>query len=411
MPGFGSADAAGPLAAGAPRTLTRNLEPVILTGESLPSFAGTPVGQLFVYAFDGKNWRQIPAQVDEVNTSTGSFVAQEDGLLDSNDQIAFMASDTGRQAPSGTDLTVQLPINPIWYEIKVTDPISATNGWVYIVSSQQLTSTNTTDYVDFDNTTGRMIGQNYVLGLTNHPWADYLTLGGSSVDILDRNKLRIACAVPFICPLTEESGNLTIPHALIKDGNVRIIVRDGRVIGYGSMVSWSTVTPLTSLLAGDIRVSFDFSAEASGNTLYNAAVPAGVTIDGANDIMSTTPASPWFQVTTITGTVVQVADLGLLGGTPTLSNFYEDSAVSDPADTGDKLHYGEVGIVAQYPPLGFPATLTYNFNLYMLPGKQANVGATYQKFHDHALATTVIRFGEVAGTANYMPMIMAPGTE
>ena len=58
-----SATADGPLAA---RTLDRDADAVIVTGARLPGFAGAPLNQLFVYAYRGGQWQQIPWQFDEV---------------------------------------------------------------------------------------------------------------------------------------------------------------------------------------------------------------------------------------------------------------------------------------------------------------------------------------------------------
>ena len=131
-------------------TLERNLEPVVITGRLVNGLTGFPVDQLLVYAYSGSEWTQIPFQVDEV-TATGAHTSAEDGLLDANDEIVFMAKDLGGQTPLTPSLTVKLPISTGWYGIEVTDPISpAQRGWAYLVRSRVLTPTFSADYVDFD---------------------------------------------------------------------------------------------------------------------------------------------------------------------------------------------------------------------------------------------------------------------
>ncbi len=397
-PGPGKVEAAGPSEAGAQKTLTRSLEPVILKGASLTSFTKAPVDELFIYAFDGAQWQQIPAQVDEVDSDTGKYVATEDGLFDADDEIVFMAADTGDEAPTGTVLSDELPINSAWYEVRVTDPVNNThNGWVYIVRSSTLTATNPTDYVNFNDATSRVTGKTYTLGFaTPHPWADYLSLGTGSVDILDRNKVRVGA-------LTEETGNLSVLNAPIKDGKVRIIIRDGRVLGYGSMISWSTPIPL--FFATDVRISFDFSAQANGGKLYNAAVPAGVTVDGTDDAMPDTPASPWFQLSTAGGTLIQVVDQSVFGSTATLSNYYDDTLTANAGDTGDGVRYGETGLRAQYAFLSSPSSITYNFSLYTFADSQANIGATYEEYYRRPLITEATRLSSGPTGGLYLPLL------
>jgi len=175
------------------KTLDRDLEPVIVTGAAISAFAGVPVNQLFVYTYADGNWEQIPAQVDEV-TARGAYTEAEDGLLDANDEVVFMAMDLGDQAVGMVPTADGQPISALWYEIEVTDPISPTRkGWAYLVHSSVLTPTFTADYVSFDPIQLRINGMNYHLGFAaSRPWVEYLSLGDSETDILDRTpKLRL----------------------------------------------------------------------------------------------------------------------------------------------------------------------------------------------------------------------------
>ena len=82
-------------ALGQTNTLTRDLEPVVLQASSFSGFAGAPLGELFLYAYDAAEaaWQQIPFQIDEIGISgnnSGYFIP-DDGLLDDDDELAFMA--------------------------------------------------------------------------------------------------------------------------------------------------------------------------------------------------------------------------------------------------------------------------------------------------------------------------------
>ena len=68
--------------------------PAIVSGSQLPAFAGVVLDELFVYAYDGTTWSEVPFQIDEVDAS-GEFTTTEDALLDGNDELVFMVADAG----------------------------------------------------------------------------------------------------------------------------------------------------------------------------------------------------------------------------------------------------------------------------------------------------------------------------
>ena len=370
------------------KTLDRDLEPVLITGKTVSALVGFPVDQLFVYAYSGGTWEQIPAQVDEV-TAAGTYTATEDGRLDGNDEIVFMAKDLGDQAPADTPITANLSISSGWYEIEVTDPISPTKkGWAYLVHSKVLTPSAAADYVEFVPGFHRINAADYSLGFgVTHVRMDFMTLGGSGVEILDRTKMRLDCAVPVICPITE--GNIPpLPDNLIKDGPVRVIARGGQLLAYGSMVRWPSPFSLPEFLSGNLRFSTDLNQAATGAIHYSAVVPGGVTVDGITDTVPATPRSSWWQLSTVSGTLIHVADTTSIGGTQT--NYYVDNSKWDGADTGDRRHYGDTGVSIENPNLSF----TYTVTIYFLRGSHPNVGATYEAFSTHPLSVTAVLYGD-----------------
>jgi hypothetical protein len=373
----------------ATNSLNRDIEPVIVKGAQFNNYLNRPVEDLFLYALDNETWTQIPVQVDEV-ASSGAYVGVDDEVLGSNDEIVFMAKDTGDQVITDS-VPPGLPSDlGVWYEIAVTNPLSPTEqGWAYLVYSTEASQTFNADYVSFDSAQHRVVAESYSLGYaTPRPWADYLTLGTSNVDILDRNKLRLFCLQIFVCPIKEESSIIPVPDALIKDGPVRTIVRSGRVLGYASMLSWSATITIPAQLAGDVRLSLDFAPAAAGSTFYNAAVPAGVTVDGAVDAVPDQPFSPWVQLSTDNGTLIQVADTSQLGSS--LANYYSDQATFDITDTGDRLRYGEAGTIIANPPNVF----RYDFSIFALADRQPNRGAEYASYFRRPLTTATVKIGE-----------------
>lgn len=381
-------------------SLERPLEPVIVPGSAVAALTNTPTDELFVYVYQTSNWIQIPFQIDEIGAN-GRYTTTEDSLFDTNDEIVMMAPDLGGQPPAQEFITAALPIGSMWYELEVIDPLDTTQkGWAYLVQSSILDSTFVTDYVHFDLTNHRLTGSGYSLGFdTPNLWADYLSLGTSSVDILDRSKFRLFCSIPLLCPVTEEDLPIMLPDDLIKDGPVRVIVRNGRVLGYDSMVSWTTGITIPQAFYGDVRFSLDFDAAATGATLYNATTPGGVTIDGIADTVPAQPVSTWLQYSSNDGTMIQVADLSQPGGL--LSNYYEDDNSFNMADTGDQMRYGEAGTYIASPD----TFILYQFNLYFISGNQPNLGDEFEMYFQQPLQTNPTLFAIEQPTI-YLPFVL-----
>ncbi|MCZ6817928.1 MAG: hypothetical protein O7G31_00365, partial [Calditrichaeota bacterium] len=152
---------------GQTNTLTRDLEPVFLQGSSFFGFAGAPLGELFLYAYDSAEtaWRQIPFQIDEIGISgnkSGYFIP-DDGLLDDNDELAFMARDADDRAPnswipdSGSQAFDR-------YEIEVSNPLDlGEKGWVYLYRSASLAvDDDLVDYIDWHASATGNAGQDTV---------------------------------------------------------------------------------------------------------------------------------------------------------------------------------------------------------------------------------------------------------
>ena len=367
--------------------ITRGIEPVVLKGAALPRLLGLPVNQLFVYAYEDESLHQVPYQVDEV-TRLGAYTAVGDGIFDGQDELVFMAQDVGAQSPDASDFET-LPIGPLWYAIEVTDPISPTqHGWAYVVQSAVLTPTATTRYVNWQAEAGHIQGQTYEVGFPGlSPWLDYLALGDGP-NILDRTKSYLDCSGSPYCPITEEKLP-PMSNRLVKNGPVRVIVRDGGLIGYGSLLTWRQPYQISAQLVSPLRSPQTFRSAATGAIFYNALVTDGITIDGVADSVASQPASPWWQISADSGSLVWVTDLAAMGATP--SNYYRDSAVKDWADTGDRLHYGDTGYLIAEPSLSFD----YRYTIFALPENQPNAGTAYAAFLAHPLAVkATLRGGE-----------------
>jgi pimeloyl-ACP methyl ester carboxylesterase len=360
----------------------RSLEPIIIHGNAAPQMTGMPVHELFVYAYLSGNWRQIPFQIDEV-TEDGDYTAAADSIFDENDEVVFMAKDLGMQAPEGDGLDTGSPTLTGSYEIEVSDPNTPTiKGWAYLVYSTTLEPQLSTDLVSFASLLRRINGQTYSLALPSSTFrTTYLTLGDGQ-NILDRTKFHLDCQDRPQCPITEANMDSADAYQIVKDGPIRVLDAQRRIAAYGSMVTWTMSYTAPAGLEGNVRISTDFAQAATNSTFYNAAVPEGVTVDGVPDNVPDQPISSWWQLSTATGTLIQLSDLASFGGS--VDNYYVDDDSFDLSDTGDHRHYGDAGVFIANPG----PTVEYKVTLVMLPDTQPNVGATYARFVESPLIVT-----------------------
>lgn len=392
----------------------RSLEPVIIKGNSLHGFLGTPLQQIFVYSYSNGNWHQVPSQIDEI--SQGSYVSTDDGLLSNDDEVVLMAGDLGEKYSGSLIISGSLLIEPQWYEVEVTDPTTNERGWAYLFQSKTLSQTNTTDYADFDLTMQRIIAKDYEIGLAaSHAGIDYLTLNGGD-DILDRFKLRASVRFGLLefPPISE--NDLGNPEAnLIKDGPIRVLFnqiaeRDVTIgistnevsvkntyLAYAGMMQTSAASSFTLTQSGvsleSVRTSFDLNKNASGSKFYNGNTDVtGVTIDGIADSVNTTPASPWSQISHSSGRMIQITDASLVGGTQT--NYYCDDAgaTTEECDastkTGDDVSYGDFGYSISGDINRF-SVVTNTLFILSAADVTENVGELYNSYIEHPLIITL----------------------
>ncbi len=373
-----------------------DLVPVSLGGAALTNLIGLPVDQIFGYSYVEGNWKSIPLQIDEV-TIDGNYTSQEDGLLDANDELVFMAGDFGNQAPVTAQILTDLPISDGWYSVHVSDPADPTlNGWIYIVHSGTLAPA-LADYVSYDAVKRTVSGKGYAFGLAENGWPNSLVLGDGE-NILDRFKFRLDCSVASVCPITEEA----LPAAtvgFVKEGGVRAILRSGAMFAYHSQITWSNTISVSALLRGDVRVSTDFTIGASGATFYNENLPGGISIDGIADPVAASPYSPWWQISTENGAIIQIA--GTEGSSAALTNYYQDDFVTDSTDTGDQVKFGDSGLLIQKPANSFD--LQYSF--YVAPGVQPNLGDMVAAAWQRKLITETSFYTRSSFTSLHLPVV------
>ena len=379
------------------QTWTRTLEPLIVSGSELPLFNGVALADLFVYAYDGSTWTVVPFQFDEVGLED-SFVPFEDGLLDADDQLVFMAADLGDKAEPYEWLANADSQSHSRYEIHVTNPLSAAQeGWVYVYHSTTLAPTFA-PYVTWDGASNTIMASTYVIGLAPgaHLGMDSLRLNGHAEDVLDRSKLRLSgdCLTEDgweHFDLTEDSEELIdswespdIPGP-VRAGGGKL---NNQSWYYASLYEEHTRfrevrnNQCERLRYDLLRISEDWRNPAASGMApmhyFDSNTPLGVMIDGVYDQISTS-LPEWRQVNGVLGSVMEVVDIDAADSE--VSNYYLDLNQEDPDDTGDQRSFGDAGFRVVSPPDTTWISITH----YVLDPLLINVGELYRQYYDNPL--------------------------
>ncbi|MCA9938680.1 MAG: hypothetical protein KC418_08560 [Anaerolineales bacterium] len=410
---------------------TRADEPIVVTGADLPQLTGSPIDELGLYALQSGIWVPIPFQVDEVNI-TGTYVIEEDGLLDENDELVFLADDTGAEASN--DQWVG-DLGSLLYprvSIQATDPLYVgEEGWVYLYRSSTLAK-STVSYISWDADTETIAATNYSASFdqTNFIGLSTLSINGSG-DILDRQKVRVD--VTPLGMITEDDlamflSQLGLPSTLTVAALGPIRAATGNLavgIGfafYGSRIDLDLTFPLsdTVIVTNNVQLPLQFQSAFTSldllnptqtgmapATYYDPNVPAGVAIDGAADSV---PVSPWHNYSVVSGQVGTIVDVMEVDrGQGHIRNYYIDNSTIDDADTGDRKSFGNAGIGIERSNANTEiGMIQINQRFYILTGPQGNVGPDYVTRTDNPFTTTTV--GEVNPDANFifLPVNLRP---
>lgn len=361
-----------------PSTLGRAEDPIIITGDHFPALAGQPITSVVLSAYDGADWNPIPFQIDERDAD--GVYGPEDGLIDANDELVFMADDAGSWAsitewPAGATTR---------HEIAAADPLNPTHqGWAYLYPVGSLPP-SLTSYFDWSFADQRAFGAAYTMTLGSGKSPAFLgiadlEINGRPVDILDRQKLRARLGLLFINEETIVSLGIIDPEIdLASLGPVRGVSNNGLLdlAFYRSRIDFGATLD-TSELGGlsNLRTSLDHLLPGgTGLTTYCNSNDVCKPIDGVPDTVGSTPVIDWFEASgpTVGGYVLTIPIFNI--GAGAAENYYKDDSALDPLDTGDKFHYGDAGVSAADPS----DVITFLLSAYVVPpGTAPNVGDEY----------------------------------
>ncbi|MCA9734301.1 MAG: T9SS type A sorting domain-containing protein [Deferribacteres bacterium] len=452
-----------PLFAGNNFSTIRKYQPVVIKGENITELLGSKPNQLFGYAYDAasNSWRQIPFQVDErrrVDTTVpgpfwqdgdvggamvdvppslakgnpeetmathpaedllyvgegngiyGSLQAEDsDKSFDQDDEICFMVEDAGDKAPGPEDSWVA-DTEAKRVEVKVTDPLDNSTGYVYIYVSSKLSfkGQNSVSYalVPPDVEHAADIESDYYIMHYSRRWVlDEVrvksALGGKGVDLIDQIKFRAYALTPQneteefwsdgpgVCGFSSGKGcSKYVGH---KTGPVRAIrqiqgaasgpTTSYQAIFYNKMLSMQINYRVHSL--PNLWYYMDYSPSVS-NIMYYDANNSSVKIDGKQDNVSQGKPSTWSQVSSDEGSLVMWADVHefAAAGTNVIEPYYLDNSGFNDQTGDDGKAYGNHGLhFEDIPDHDNKVAIVSFLNFYILPPGAADQGSEFEKYN------------------------------
>jgi hypothetical protein len=399
---------------------------VVLTGSEVPALAGVAPGSIVAFRWNSelRRWEQVPVQVDERHleyltklrngsgTTGPKALAYSDpganagadpvGTFDADDEIAFMAADTGGPVPRGTGYPDGVIASP-GAAVTVTDPLATYDsvrgsgvGYLYLFqrSGTTLSPSAGRDYVSYTFQPADPMGHvedstvsstRYATHFSARWTRDRLSLGAGP-DILDRHRNLFA---EGYCGRSEDTFSAGDGgYATNVDGPVRVIrsylgANSGTYTQREHVFYRSTERVQTFLRVHSIPGILDFydlSPAASGMRYSSSSTPLGVDVDGVPDVTGIA-APTWEAVTGAQGALVSSSTTDTdISGMVVQAYYRDDTTPLDTQCTGDSFEYGAAGtaitsaIPNTDPTLGAYNTLTATrWNVYVPATEPADV--------------------------------------
>jgi hypothetical protein len=409
------------------KTLKRKSDPVIVRGAQLEKLLGVPPEKIRVFAAgpDGK-LETIPFQIDERDPK-GELVfpfgpkrsSDPDPNFDPNDELVFMAKDTGPQAPRET-----WPKNAdAGVEIEITDPLDGGRGWVYAMSFAAPPQKSRVDYVSISKDGMKITTPRYETAFCREAPIAFGSIaltkegGGDGLNYIDRLKIR-ATAVPRMIniPIKKSENDFSSELVAYIDGPVRVIRRTNNKM----YLFWKIPTPgsivdnvyyydqfvfptevyvpfdLGALLQDmRFRVTTDHNKRAKGMRFVNSNNPNGADIDG-----KMTPEERKLNLDPYSWMVIHGTKPGRRGGWLNRIEFdkeikaqpylyyMDDEKAADPPES-DPGQIGNIGYDIRYMETLKKGVWRLTSYMYNVTDYQPGAEKEYLDVLDHPLTVTV----------------------
>lgn len=405
---------------------TRDLQSIVIQADSIPGLLGTPIANIFLYACidSTQTWRQIPFQIDEkgLEETSRTFFGEKDGILESGDEICFMAKNMGDTASVSNWISDHESKLSPRFELHATDPLEpAKKRVVYLYLSTTLDTASFKGYVSYDTSAvyagadtirGEMYveGHDSLRGLVDH-WSIPSSAGGSGVDFLDRIKYRVNLDLGFFKPNFTENKALKLKRVRHIKGPIRIIREIEYWLVYPLFPDPIDSTSFTTyyypyhldsrgpskalkpdLGINYIRQSFDLNENAMDMRIYNP-YNSGIVVDGNPDEIDATvaeyPDMNWHLVTGEPGSFLMLYIFPNIGDSRELYYFDDNSTLGGTADgtedTGDSLSYGDLGMAIRGTAIAGSFGMSY-LNYFLGTNQDPSIGPKFLSCHEHPLS-------------------------
>ena len=216
--------------------LDDRVEAVVIKGADLPTdLIGGPISSYRLFASNGSELSAIPMQIDE-RDSDGEFLWQvgpeagrADNNFDANDELVFMAFDSGVAHTGETYEGCKMNVT-----LTVSDKKTAAEGQVVLARCDNPPPLSEKVYANADYGKNMITGKNYKIGWENDIYYsyDYLSMGDGP-DFIDRLKVRITMGKFGLKYVINEEDDLKTEHQGYIAGPVRVLVKTKSMVTAG----------------------------------------------------------------------------------------------------------------------------------------------------------------------------------
>ncbi len=355
-------------------TLTRFLDPVVVTPEASWSLPDRNTARLRLYAAHGGSLDPIPFQFDAFERNHDLVVvggeAPQEFEFDEDDELVFMAKDAGdRLAPGFTPPSADAAL-----EIEIHDPVTEERAWAYLLHFRgEPPPRSLTVYAHYDVSTDVARGTSYVIeyfpGLNFFTGMRFISDSGTvGRNMLHRLKIRLNPTFKGGWSPVFKEDDFTAKVEGVKNGPVRAIRRVRQELQLGRFLPdpggtvhtyyyfshfvtpsrmsfpWLVVRALRGLRFTGVS---DFNFEVKGMTYWDAVHPHGLRLTGRGQTpVNSTTDHDWWALGGPAGSCVHVfllpeefTDAGIVRGTV----FEDDDTAVDPEDSDPVVGVHSIG--------------------------------------------------------------------
>ncbi|NOR43274.1 MAG: hypothetical protein GQ572_08035 [Gammaproteobacteria bacterium] len=248
-------------------SLTRTIDPIEVSGSEVEGMTGVEISRLRVLVYRDGNVMPVPFQIDQKNTANdwvwdavydfdefdAGFDEEEfwqpvkpvnlthddqdpagKRIFDKNDVLVFLAIDAGDK---GRKSMVRLGADKL-LELKITDPVDHTNGWVYLAYFESnAPAISDARYVQYEPETFRIIGPEHeFLYSPDHTMIlDDFQLGGASIFSTNKISGEVTTGIgPFTFDFEFSEKDIRGYSSGYINGPVRVVKRSVEYVRLGT---------------------------------------------------------------------------------------------------------------------------------------------------------------------------------